>query len=128
MAIDGGGNVSEWSLRVIAAWLECFPEKSDWCRNEQVCQGRKSVKRFDRSNGLDTALYKNKPFSFMMMINYSCGSIVTCNLCSYKQSSHNRIFLEDTFWRNISQMTFIGTTLLHLGLHDHELRKKIGCV
>ena len=26
------------SLHVIAAWLECFPEKSSWCRNEQVCQ------------------------------------------------------------------------------------------
>ena len=32
-----------------------------WCRNEQVCQGRKSVKRFERSDGLDTALYKNIP-------------------------------------------------------------------
>ena len=20
-------------------WLECFPEKSSWCQNEQVCQG-----------------------------------------------------------------------------------------
>ena len=43
----------------IAAWLECFQEKPSWCRNEQVCQGRKSVKRFERSNGPDTALYKN---------------------------------------------------------------------
>ena len=42
----------------IAAWLECFQEKPSWCRNEQVCQGRISVKRFERSNGLDTALYK----------------------------------------------------------------------
>ena len=31
-------------------------------RNEQVCQRRKSVKRFEWSNGLDTALYKNIPF------------------------------------------------------------------
>ena len=29
---------------------------------EQVCHGRKSVKRFERSNGLDTALYKNIHF------------------------------------------------------------------
>ena len=43
----------------IAAWLECFQEKPSWCRNEQVCQGKKSVNRFERSNGLDTALYKN---------------------------------------------------------------------
>ena len=43
---------------VIATWLECFPEKSSWCRNEQVCQGW-HVKHFERSSGLDTALYKN---------------------------------------------------------------------
>ena len=40
----------------IVAWLECFPEKPSWCHNEQVCRGR-SVKRFERSNRLDTALY-----------------------------------------------------------------------
>ena len=39
-------------------WLECFPEKPSWYRNGQVCRGR-SVKRFERSNGLDTALYTN---------------------------------------------------------------------
>ena len=33
--MDGGGNVSESSLRVIAVWLECFPEKLSWSRNEQ---------------------------------------------------------------------------------------------
>ena len=42
----------------IATWLECFQEQPSWCRNEQVCQGRISVKRFERSNGLDTVLYK----------------------------------------------------------------------
>ena len=39
LAIDSGGNVIEYSSRVIAAWLECFQEKSSWCRNEQFCQG-----------------------------------------------------------------------------------------
>ena len=29
--VDGGGNVS-----VFAAWQECLPEKSSWCRNEHV--------------------------------------------------------------------------------------------
>ena len=38
---------------------ECFPKLS--CRNEQVCQGW-SVKRFERSNGLATALYKTYLF------------------------------------------------------------------
>ena len=44
--------------RLVAASLECFPEKPSWCRNEQVCQGG----RFERSNGLDTALYQKNTF------------------------------------------------------------------
>ena len=41
---------------VIAAWLE----KLSWyqIQNEQVCHAEQSVFRFERSNGLDTALYK----------------------------------------------------------------------
>ena len=34
-----------YSWRVIAAWLECFPEKPGWCRNEQLCQGRQQLWR-----------------------------------------------------------------------------------
>ena len=56
------------SLCAIAAWLECFQEKPSWCLNEQVCQGRISVKRFERSNGLDTALYKNIPLPFFYLL------------------------------------------------------------
>ena len=37
--IDSSGNVSEHYSCEIAAWLECFPEKSSWCRNEEVCHG-----------------------------------------------------------------------------------------
>ena len=37
LAIDSGGNVSECSSLVIAAWLECFPVKPSWCKNELVC-------------------------------------------------------------------------------------------
>ena len=55
------------SLRVIAAWLKFFQKKPSWCRNEQVCQGRKSVKRFVRYNGLNTAAYKNVPLSPLSM-------------------------------------------------------------
>ena len=38
-----GGNVSDLVVALIAAWLECFPEKPSWRRNEQVCQGRQKV-------------------------------------------------------------------------------------
>ena len=48
--------MSEWSLRVITAWIECFQDKPNWCQNEQGCQGRKIVKRFEPSKGLDTGL------------------------------------------------------------------------
>ena len=49
---------------VTAAWLECFPEKP---RTVSECSGlsgkAKSVKlEFERSNGLDTALYQNYLF------------------------------------------------------------------
>ena len=50
-------------LNVIAG---CYSEKSSWCRNEQLCQGGGSVKRFERSDGLDTALYKNRPLPFYL--------------------------------------------------------------
>ena len=32
LAVDSGGIMSEWSSRVIAAWLECFREKLSWCQ------------------------------------------------------------------------------------------------
>ena len=63
--------MSELWLHVIiciAAWLEYFQQKLSWCRNEQVWQGRKSVKRFERSNGLDTALYKT---NLVMVLSYA---------------------------------------------------------
>ena len=53
--MDSGGNVSELYSCLITAWLEWFPGKQSWCRNDQVCQ------RIERTNGLDTALYKNLP-------------------------------------------------------------------
>ena len=57
--------MSVYSLRVIATWLEFFQKKPSWCRNEQVYQGWKSVERFERSNGLDTALYKNYLYLYL---------------------------------------------------------------
>ena len=58
----GGGEMWVYSIRrVIASWLEFFPEKSGWCRNERFCQGGKVCKAV-QSKGLDIALYKNIPF------------------------------------------------------------------
>ena len=55
---------------------ECFPEKSSWCWNEHACQGTKSVKGVELSNGLATALYKNTAFltfSYPLMYPGRCG-------------------------------------------------------
>ena len=48
-----------------------FPEKSSWCRDKQVCQGRKSLKRFEQANGPDTALYKNLPLHLLSIVTKS---------------------------------------------------------
>ena len=56
LAIDGGGNVGELYFRNNCSMSECFPNKSSWYRKELICQ---SMKYFDISDGLDTALYKN---------------------------------------------------------------------
>ena len=71
---------------VNAAWLECFQEKPSWCRNEQVCQGRISVQRFERSNGLDTGLYKKH--TFYIPLPYCFNS----NICIYNRYLHRTSF------------------------------------
>ena len=48
----------------IAAWLECFQEKPRTVSELTGLPGEESVKRFERSNGLDTALYKTITFNF----------------------------------------------------------------
>ena len=51
------------SCCAIAAWLECFQEKP--ITVSTGLPGEESVKRFERSNGLDTALYKTIPFFYV---------------------------------------------------------------
>ena len=46
-------------------------------RNEHVCQSRKSVKIFARSNGRYTALYKNIPLPFSAMVMLPAESLTT---------------------------------------------------
>ena len=71
------------SSHQIASSLECFQEKPSWCQNEQVCQGRKSVKHFERSNGLDTVLYKTIPYhANVKYITNKCIIDVNDTVCS----------------------------------------------
>ena len=84
LAIDSGGHVSDLVFARNAASLECFPEKPSWCRNEQVCQGGQNVKRFERSNGPDIALYKN--YLFLPLVAVSAlprlkSAAISCSFC-----------------------------------------------
>ena len=54
----------------IAAWLECFQEKPRTVSEWTGLPGEESVKRFERSNGLDTALYKTIPLPFTFYMTY----------------------------------------------------------
>ena len=49
----------------IAAWLACFQEKPRTVSEWTGLPGEESVKRFERSNGLDTALYKTIPLPLL---------------------------------------------------------------
>ena len=88
LTIDSGGNVSGLSSRVIAAWLECFPEKLGCCRNEQVCQGVKCKVLA----GLDTALYKDVTLAFfltlVMSLLCSCFSTIPVDWFFFSPSAH----------------------------------------
>ena len=58
----------------IAAWLECFQEKPRTVSEWTGLPGEESVKRFERSNGLDTALYKTIPLPLGLPL-YRCISV-----------------------------------------------------
>ena len=62
---------------------ECLQEKSSWCWNKQVCQGR-SVKPPGQSYGLDTSLYNNILFFsfFISKNNQVCFCFVSGTQCS----------------------------------------------
>ena len=60
LAIDSGGNVSDLVLARNCCLARMFPGEAALVSEWTGLSGRaKCVKRFERSNGLDTALYKN---------------------------------------------------------------------
>ena len=60
LAIDSGGNVSDLALARNCCMARMLPGEAALVSEWTGLPGRaKSVKRFERSNGLDTALYKN---------------------------------------------------------------------
>ena len=82
------------SSHVIAASLECFHEKPSWCRNEQICQRRKSAKRFERSNGLDMHLIKSTFFTLILPLTVSCcqdvAEVASCQVRAFETHQESR--------------------------------------
>ena len=66
LAIDSGGNVSDVALARNCCLARMLPGEAELVSEWTGLPGEaKSVKRFERSNGLDTALYKNYLYLFM---------------------------------------------------------------
>ena len=64
LAIDSGEHLCTSSFReLIAAWLNTSRRSRDGVRLNRFA-GEESVKRFEQSCGLDTALYKTLPLPF----------------------------------------------------------------
>ena len=57
-----------------------LPETPSWRRNEHVCQGGgQSVKLSERSDGPDTALYKNYLYIYLRKYERECKNAPTIN-------------------------------------------------
>ena len=66
LAIDSGGHVSDWVFARNCCMTRLLPGEAELVSEWTGLPGRaKSVKRFERSNGLDTALYKNYLYLFL---------------------------------------------------------------
>ncbi len=63
MVIDSGGNVSDLVIARNCCMARMVPGKAELVSECTGLPGRtKTVQRFERSDGLDTALYKNYLF------------------------------------------------------------------
>ena len=63
MAIDSGGNESDLVLARNCCLARMLPGEAELVSERTGLSGKaKRVKRFERSKGLDTALYKNYPY------------------------------------------------------------------
>ena len=74
LAIDSGGNVSDLALARNCCLARMLPGEAELVSEWTGLPGEeKSVKRFERSNGLDTALYKNYLYLFFFfLLTVSC--------------------------------------------------------
>ena len=67
LSIDSGGNVSDLALARNCCLARMLPGEAELVSEWTGLTGEaKSVKRFERSNGLDTALYKNYLYIYII--------------------------------------------------------------
>ena len=84
LTIDSGGNVSDLALARNCCLARMLPGEAELVSEWTCLPGRaKSVKRFERSNGLDTALYKKK-IPFYVVISIATEMIIIiCSCCCH---------------------------------------------
>ena len=74
--MDNGGNVSALALARNCCIARMLPGEAELVSERTGLPGEaKSVKRFERSNGLDTALYKN--YLYLLLMTRKLMDIVT---------------------------------------------------
>ena len=84
-----GGNVSDLVLARNCCVARMLPGEAELVSEWTGLSGRaKSLKRFERSNGLDTVLYKTT-FTFYVLICNRCACTCNCCLCWVKSIQLN---------------------------------------
>ena len=116
LAIDSGGNVSDLALARICCLARMLPGEAELVSEWTGLPGEaKSVKRFERSNGLDTALYKNYLFFLDKFGCLSCWvQVHMCRPHDYKK--HSR-FLWYHYIVFCILSVFHADCAYHVGLH-----------
>ena len=91
LAIDSGGHVSDLVVARNCCMTRMLPGEAELVSEWTGLPGRaKSVKRFERSNGLDTALYKNYLYLLCVPVLQQSGRNPTLKLrVSINLSNHN---------------------------------------
>ena len=92
LAIDGGGNVSDLVLARNCCLARMLPGEAELVSEWTGLSGKaKTVKRFEQSNGLDTALYKNCLFFRWALLGHSwrhLWSMSKINVLSSEPEGH----------------------------------------
>ena len=109
LAIDSGGNVSDLALARNCCLARMLPGEADLVLEWTGLPGEaKSVKRFERSNGLDTALYKN----YLDLFTFKHDAVLDA------ESEIGASTMVVAFW------VVCGLTIILSGYHQIETTKK----